>query len=78
MFPSDDLLTAAYERLNAESIRPATADRIAGNADLRSAFTGYLSEEYRSANQEQVAARLVTLRKLGRLPRLHRGRRASA
>ncbi len=78
MFPEDDLLVAAYRQLNSESLSPATADRIAGNADLRTAFMGYLPEEYRSTNQEQVAARLVTLRKGGRLPRLHRSRRTSA
>ena len=64
--PPDDVLVAAYVA------SAVTADRIATNQQHWIHYRAALPAEWRSADHQAVAARLISLRKQGRLPRLFR------
>lgn len=61
--PPDAVLIDVYGQLCIPS------DQIATEADAKRRFMSALPGEFRSADADQVAKRLVTLRKNGKLPK---------
>ncbi len=64
--PPDEILIVTYTQM------AIPVDRILVDATLRAVFLAQLPAEYRTADPEVIAQRLVYLRKRGRLPRLFR------
>lgn len=62
--PNDELITQAYVRLDVPS------DTLVRNSKYLDEFIQFLPEGYRSVNSEDLAHRIITLRKKGALPRL--------
>jgi len=71
MIPSDEHVIVAYT--NAKS----TVDRIAAEPAEFARFAQFLGEEVPVERRHQVIHRLLTLRKRGKLPALHRPRTGS-
>lgn len=66
MIPSDSALVTAYKKTK------STVDRIGANPQEFERFEKNLSDPIPTERRPQVVHRLLTLRKRGLLPRLHR------
>lgn len=71
MIPSDEQLILAYTQTK------STVDRIAADPNEFARFAKFLPKSVAIERRTQVVHRLLTLRKRGRLPALHRNRKAS-
>lgn len=68
-FPNDQLICNTYVLLDIPS------DTLVQSAELLQRYVELLPEKFRALDREKLSRRIITLRKLGHLPRLRRNAR---